>query len=303
MSNSTATMALASRLVTQAHVLQSRKLDDHARFIIGKDVSQKELFFENAWIGGAAPAQQGEEGADIPRQSINTVLRMAYRHLLFGTVIEASERQQNSDLTGYTDKIGERMAKSEWIKNQIMAADILNDGTDAAVTGFDGVPLFSASHQAGQAVWSNISTGLGVMSAALIQGMLWDIQRYHKDWTTNQPHFDEGKYRLITGQGTSPFKVREILNSHLKAGTGDNDKNVIQDVEYAGMNRYVTGTAAYLLPLNDNPIRRCVRKPWTMRHDHITGMQKFGYPKFWIGECDELRYWIGAAGCQYAAGA
>lgn len=146
------------------------------------------------------------------------------------------------------------LAASEVDGREIQAAAVFNDGF--SVNGYDGVPLFSASHPLHYAggVQSNLfSTAMALSVTALQEAT---IEMYGMVDDTGKPVSFEPNILLIPPK--LMYKAPEVLRGKMRSDTANNTENVF-DVMEGGLPqpivwRYLTSTTRWFLISRDNKL-------------------------------------------------
>jgi len=191
---------------------------------------------------GSAPTKG--EGAAIVYDDAREAWTARYTHETIALGFAITEEAFEDNLYDTFSKVrakglGRAMANTQ----QVKAAAPYNNAFSASFPTGDGVPLISASHPTRDAgLQSNLLTGQ--LSETAIENAFITITLEKDDrgiLTSNM-----AKRLVIPPQ--LQFTADRILNSPLRNGTSDNDKNVVKGMfDMVHVNRYLTSPTAWYI--------------------------------------------------------
>lgn len=302
MATTAATLPLHIRGLKEAIFIEAKKKYDFAGDILGKKMDTPALRETIATLSTLSPAVALAESAGIPIQSIGTTHKRNYDLVLYGTGVEITARAQRTDLTDSLGTVRDKLAGSYYKTRQIMASNLLNLGTTTTLSLF-GVPLFSASQPTDSGTWSNITSGGGPLSVSLVELMVDDVRRNHKEYTGSAPWAPPTSFDLILGSSNSELLAERILNTTLQQGTANNDINAVRKrLNLKRINPWLQGSMVVLLP-EENPLFWLEGAGMQIREDLTTGIGQAGHVKKYFMEFDATVGALLPHGVQYASGA
>ena len=277
------------------------------------DVEQSDRAFEEEVLFtgfGTAPVKG--EGAAVQYDDAQEGYTARYTHETISLAFAVTEEAMEDNLYDTFDKLRARgLARSMANTKQVKAADVFNNGFNAAYTGGDGVALFSGSHPVvGGGTQSNTLGATDLSEAALETALI----------TISKAKDDRGI--LIGLQAESlhvppdlAFTADQILNSAMSTTIGVNpttpangatNVNDINSIRNQGLvpggffvNRRVTDTNAWFLKTDcPNGTKMFVRAPLQtkMEPDFDTGNLRFKARERYSFGFSDWRGFYGASG-------
>ena len=162
---------------------------------------------------------------------------------------------------------------------QVKAANVLNNGFDAAFTGGDGVALFSTAHPLTSG-GSNSNTP--ATAADLNETSLESAVIQIAGWTDERGLLIAAKPRKLIIPPALMFVATRLLDSDLRVATADNDLNAIKHMgaipEGYAVNHFLTDSDAWFLTTDvPNGLKHFVRTPMStnMEGDFDTGNVRY----------------------------
>lgn len=173
-----------------------------------------------------APVKQ--QGAPIASDVSGEAGVARYVYVVYGTSFALTEElMEDGDHIGILKIQTTYLARSMYYTKELVCANVLNNGFNGAYAGYDGQPLFSASHVSGpNSLQSNTLQTATSLSQAGLEQMLSQI-RVAKDGRGKIIHLKPQKL-LVPPQ---LWAVAERLTaSPLQSGTANNDINAVKNV-------------------------------------------------------------------------
>lgn len=230
----------------------------------------------------------------IAEDTIEDGQEVTYTHKSYAKMISVERELADDDQYDIIEKLPRGLGRGCRVTIEETAASILNNAF--SVNGYDGVPLFSASHpllRGGTA--SNLMTGANLSDATLKLGLT-----QMRTQTVTQENFKmqaSAKQLIVTPD--NEFNALTILRSAQTSNTGNNDVNVIKDRLGVTVMDYLTDSNAWFLrdPRLSETIFFWRVKPEfksTEIFDNMVAKYR-GYCRFSVGYSD-WRGWLGNAG-------
>jgi hypothetical protein len=179
---------------------------------------------------------------------------------------------------------------------QVRAANVVNNGFNAAYTGGDGVPLFSDAHPlVSGGTNSNTQDTPADLSETSLENAVIQIAA----WTDERGLLIAAKPRKLVIPPALQFAATRILETQLRVGTADNDINAMYTnssiPEGYTVNHYLTDTDAYYLTTDvPNGMKHFERTALTtsMDGDFDTGNVRYkARERYSFGWSDPLGMW------------
>ena len=259
--------------------------------------SSDRSFEEETKLSGFANAPVKNEGAAIAYDNAQEAFTSRYNHVTialgFSLTEEAVEDNLYDSLSArYTKALARSMANTK----QVRAANVINNGFDAAYTGGDGVPLFSDAHPlVSGGTNSNTQDTPADLSEASLENAVIQIAA----WTDERGLLIAAKPRKLVIPPALQFVATRILETQLRVGTADNDINAMYTnssiPEGYTVNHYLTDTDAYYLTTDvPNGMKHFERTALTtsMDGDFDTGNVRYkARERYSFGWSDPLGMW------------
>ena len=259
--------------------------------------SSDRSFEEETKLSGFANAPVKNEGAAIAYDNAQEAFTSRYNHVTialgFSLTEEAVEDNLYDSLSArYTKALARSMANTK----QVRAANVVNNGFNAAYTGGDGVPLFSAAHPlVSGGTNSNTQDTPADLSEASLENAVIQIAA----WTDERGLLIAAKPRKLVIPPALQFVATRILETQLRVGTADNDINAMYTnssiPEGYTVNHYLTDTDAYYLTTDvPNGMKHFERTALTtsMDGDFDTGNVRYkARERYSFGWSDPLGMW------------
>ena len=194
----------------------------------------------------------------------------------FSITEEAMEDNLYDSLsTRYTKALARAMAYSK----QVKAANILNNGFNAAFPGGDGVSLFSTAHPL---VSGGTNSNRPSVATDLNETALENAVIQIAAWTDEKGLLIAAKPRKLIIPPALMFVATRLLETNLRVGTTDNDINALKNngaiPEGYTVNHFLTDPNAWFLTTDvPNGLKHFVRVPMStsMDTDFDTGNNRY----------------------------
>ena len=259
--------------------------------------SSDRSFEEETKLSGFANAPVKNEGAAIAYDNAQEAFTSRYNHVTialgFSLTEEAVEDNLYDSLSArYTKALARSMANTK----QVRAANVINNGFDAAYTGGDGVSLFNDSHPlVSGGVNSNTQDTPTDLNETALENAVIQIAA----WTDERGLLIAAKPRKLVIPPALQFVATRILETQLRVGTADNDINAMYTnssiPEGYTVNHYLTDTNGYYLTTDvPNGMKHFERTALTtsMDGDFDTGNVRYkARERYSFGWSDPLGMW------------
>jgi len=259
--------------------------------------SSDRSFEEETKLSGFANAPVKNEGAAIAYDNAQEAFTSRYNHVTialgFSLTEEAVEDNLYDSLSArYTKALARSMANTK----QVRAANVINNGFDAAYTGGDGVSLFNDSHPlVSGGVNSNTQDTPTDLNETALENAVIQIAA----WTDERGLLIAAKPRKLVIPPALQFVATRILETQLRVGTADNDINAMYTnssiPEGYTVNHYLTDTNGFYLTTDvPNGMKHFERTALTtsMEGDFDTGNVRYkARERYSFGWSDPLGMW------------
>jgi len=237
-------------------------------------------FEEETKLAGFSAAPVKNEGQAIAYDNAQEAWTARYNHetvaMGFSITEEAMEDNLYDSLsTRYTKSLARAMAYSK----QVKAANILNNGFNAAFPGGDGVSLFSAAHPL---VSGGTNSNRPSVATDLNETALENAVIQIAAWTDEKGLLIAAKPRKLIIPPALMFVATRLLETNLRVGTADNDINALKNngsiPEGYTVNHFLTDPNAWFLTTDvPNGLKHFVRVPMStsMDTDFDTGNNRY----------------------------
>jgi len=269
--------------------------------------SSDRAFEEEVMISGFGNAATKSEGAGVSFDSANEVYTSRYTMETIALAFALTEEAMEDNLYDTFAKLRAKgLARAMANTKQVKAADVFNNGFNAAYAGGDGDALFSASHATiGDGDQSNLLAAADLSEASLETALI-SISKIKDD-----------RGILIGAQAESlhipsdlAFTADQILNSALSttivSDSGVTNTNDINSIRNQGLvpggfyvNRRFTDTNAFFIKTDcPNGAKMFVRSPLQtkMEPDFDTGNLRFKARERYSFGWSDWRGFFGNAG-------
>jgi len=226
-------------------------------------------------IEGIGIAQVKDEQVGVSYGDLTQGYDKTFTHVTYGIGFRISEEMYDDDLYGVMKKAAQYLGRSMKLRIETSAANVFNNGFNSSYTGGDAKELFATDHPfaSGGTGRNELSTAADLSQASLEQAMT-DIESTTD--STGAPIALVAKKLLVAPANRWAASV--LLESQLKAGTSNNDKNVFLDLDLNYIvNHYLSDADAWFLLCDQNELKFWNRqKPKFQNGDDFdTGDAKF----------------------------
>ena len=237
-------------------------------------------FEEETKLSGFSAAPVKNEGQALQYDNAQEAWTARYNHetiaLGFSLTEEAIEDNLYDSLSArYTKALARAMAYTK----QVKAANVLNNGFNAAITGGDGVSLFSSAHPLiNGGSNSNVPSTPADLNETSLENAVIQIAA----WTDERGLLIAAKPKKLIVPPALQFVATRLLETELRVGTTDNDINAIKNngavPEGYAINHFLTDNNAWFLTTDvPNGLKHFVRSPLatSMDGDFETGNVRY----------------------------
>jgi len=250
-------------------------------------------------LEGAGIAQSKDEGDSINYVDLTQGYDESFTHTTFALGLRISREMYDDDLYGQMKKGATFLGRSIKQAMEVTGANIFNNGfTDAAAYhGGDSKPLFSASHPfARGGTGSNTPAAAADLSQTTLEAALTSFE----DTTDSDGLTIQVIPKTLLVPTALRWTASVLLESQLKSGVANNDKNPLLDLDLNYMvNNYLTDSDSWYILGDQNELMYYVRQAPKFGNDDDfdTGDAKFKVvSRFSAGWAD----WKGVYGVQGA---
>jgi hypothetical protein len=259
--------------------LEYAKYGEEHKEIFETETSERS-FEEETKLSGFTAAPVKNEGASLAYDNAQEAWTARYNHETiaqgFSLTEEAIEDNLYDSLSGrYTKALARSMAYTK----QVKAANVLNNGFNAAFAGGDGVALFSTQHPL---VSGGVNSNRPATNADLNETSLENAVIQIAAWTDERGLLIAAKPVKLVVPPALMFVATRLLETELRVGTADNDINAIKNNgSIPGgytVNHYLTDTNGWYLTTDvPNGMKHFVRVPLqnSMDGDFDTGNVRY----------------------------
>lgn len=245
-------------------------------------------------VSGTGVWEEKQPSAPIAEDEINMGQEVTYIHKSYAKMISVERELADDDQYSVIEKLPRSLGTGCRVTVETTAASVINNGF--ATNGYDGVPLFSASHpllRGGTA--SNLLTGADLVDASLKIG----IAAMRTNTLTQEGFKMQAEAKQLIVHPDNEFNALTLIHSALQAGTPNNDKNVIQSKLSVMVLDYLDDSDAWFLRdprLSETNFFWRVKPEFksTEIFDNLVAKYR-GYARFSVGYSD-WRGWIGNPG-------
>jgi hypothetical protein len=237
-------------------------------------------FEEETKLAGFSAAPVKNEGQAIAYDNAQEAWTARYNHETIAMGFSITEEAMEDNLydslsTRYTKSLARAMAYSK----QVKAANILNNGFNAAFPGGDGVSLFSTAHPL---VSGGTNSNRPSVATDLNETALENAVIQIAAWTDEKGLLIAAKPRKLIIPPALMFVATRLLETNLRVGTTDNDINALKNngsiPEGYTVNHFLTDPNAWFLTTDvPNGLKHFVRVPMStsMDADFDTGNNRY----------------------------
>jgi hypothetical protein len=236
--------------------------------------SSSKRFEKEQGMTGFALASVKDEGDSVDFARMVQGYQKEYNHTTYGLGAIITREMVEDDQYGIIQKIPQLLAEALSRTEETQATAVLNNGFDAAVTGADGVSLFSTAHpnagDSGGTQRNTPTTGADLTQTSLESAII-DIMDFRDE---NNQRMNFNAKSLIVSR-SDYFNATKILGTKYKVGAADNDINVISDLNIdLVVTNYLTDQDAWFVKTNaQNGLTFYTRRPAGIERDNDISTQ------------------------------
>lgn len=232
--------------------LAYREYPDEYTKIFDVETSKRQ-YEDTTQIEGIGIAQIKNEGAAVTYRDLTQGYNTRFTHVTYGLGMRVTREMYDDDLYSVMNKSAKYLGRSVKRRIETSAANVFNNAFAPAFAGGDGLELCSTIHPfAGGGTGRNELTVAADLSEASLRQALTDIE----DTTdaSGTPIALIAKKLLVASANRWTASV--LLESQLKSGTANNDKNVFQDLDLGyNVNHFLTDADAWFLLCDQNELK------------------------------------------------
>lgn len=250
------------------------------------------------WEEFSTPLTTVADGTNMPSiqyQKIHAGNKVEYIHHEFAAGFMVERKYMDDEQHQIVEKMTKDLSRAGRNKVESDAATFLNGMF--TVNGYDGVPLISKEHP--------LIDKAGTKCSNIIYSKTFDSATIQKAITLGKKQLDNAgkliqlKFDTIVVPPALEWKANEILNSTLKAGTNNNDKNVLTGMLKVVVCDFLSSdTAWFLLDSKRHQLNFFwrVKAEFGKEKDFDTLVSKYsGYMRYSCG-CSDFRGIVGCDG-------
>lgn len=199
--------------------------------IYKKETAIPRRFEDDSVLFGFGTAVEKGEGAPITYDEGGEAYQVRYLNKTYALAFALTEELiEDGDHISISSIYTQHLARAHRITEEIVHAAPLNNATNGAFVGGDGVTLLNTAHPlAGGGTFSNTLTTAANLSSAALEQLL--IQARTAPDERGNKLIAVKPLRLIIAPDNE-FNADRILNSTLRPGTANNDINAIRNMGY-----------------------------------------------------------------------
>ena len=202
---------------------------------------------QDSYESGFGMMPEKQEGVAATYDVIYPGIKETYTHKTYALGYELTEEavEDNLQTPETFNKLPMALSRSGEETVEVTAANIFNNGFSSSYNGFDGVPLFSASHPTlGAGVQANTPSTQADLSVTSLTAGLTAIEKYVDERGLKKPT----KAVLLVVPTDLWNTAEELLQSEYKPYVANNEVNALQkkDLQYFVWH-YLTDTDAWFL--------------------------------------------------------
>ena len=259
--------------------LEYARYGEEHKEIYDTETSERSFEEETKLSGfGAAPVKN--EGQAISYDNAQEAWTARYNHETVAMGFSVTEEAMEDNLyDSLSSRYTKALARAMSYTKQVKAANILNNGFNAAFTYGDGKPLFSTAHPlvSGGTNSNTPSTAADLNETALENAVIQIAA-----WTDERGLLIAAKPKKLVIPPAQMFVATRLLETSLRVGTTDNDINALKNngsiPEGYTVNHFLTDTNAWFLTTDvPNGLKHFVRVPLStsMDGDFDTGNVRY----------------------------
>ena len=260
-------------------------------FSIKKSTKAKEYDYH---VAGTGKWEEKLPSAAIAEDSIATGDEVTYIHKSYAKMISVEREMADDDQYNIIEKLPKSLGQGCRVTVEETAISVINNGF--ATSGYDSVPLFSASHPIiSGGVASNLMTAADLADTSLKLG----IAKMKTATLTEEGFKMQASAKQLIVHPDNEFNALTLIHSALVPGTANNDKNVLQDRLSLVVLDYLDDPDAWFLRdprLSETNFFWRVKPEFKSTEIFDNMVAKYrGYCRFSVGYSD-WRGWLGNTG-------
>jgi len=202
----------------------------------------------DAKLAGFGALQTQADGDEVSFDDPIAPITKSYTYFVRALAYRIHERLWRNDLYGEVDRFEDDLMDAARDDVENSAWDIFNNAFGTTNTGFDSLALISTAHTRldGGSNQANAPSTDEALSVTALHNALIKMNRWKNDRGRPRKH---NARRLIISPDLM-ITAYEILDSQLKPGTADNDRNVVVNrfgLEDPVVTPYISSTTAWFL--------------------------------------------------------
>lgn len=211
-------------------------------------IESKQAFEKVQGITGFPLAAVKEQGQEAVFSQMFQGFQQEYLHLTYSIGAVITREMVEDDLYNQISQIPKLLAESMRQTEEIVSTNTINNA--ATTTGPDGTTLISSAHPlvgTGSTVSNQPSVAADLVQTSMEQGII-DVMDFRDDQGLRLNLQVE---KILTGRGYY-FAARKILETQYETQTGNNDVNVISNMNIKPITtNFITDQDAWFLMTNN----------------------------------------------------
>jgi uncharacterized protein YbaR (Trm112 family) len=210
--------------------------------------SSDKAFEKEQGMSGFTVAGEKTQGDSVSFARLTQGFQKEYVHTTFGLGAIITREMQEDDQYNVISQIPTMLAEALRRTEETTHFAVLNNGFDAAITGADGVCLFSNAHPnagSGGGTQSNIASVAIDLTQTALENAYIDIENFRDE--NNQRISMPEKKKLVVSRADM-INSQKIIKTQYKVGSADNDVNILanSNIELI-MSNYLTDQDAWFI--------------------------------------------------------
>jgi len=197
-------------------------------------------------IEGIAAAPEKTEGASVNYASLTQGYKSTATHKTYSQGGRVTREAYDDDLYSvFREKLGTYLGRAIRQRQEVLAANVYNNGFSGSYLGADSTALFSTSHpfKSGGTYSNRLATNSD-LSSATMEDMLTLLETTQEANSINIQLIP----KLLLVAPANRWTASVLLESALKPGVANNDKNPLLDLDLNYMvNHFLTDTDAWFV--------------------------------------------------------
>lgn len=218
--------------------------DEYSKIVNVK--SSKKQYEKSTTIENVAAAPEKSKGEAVNFAVLTQGYDTTATHKTYAQGCRVEREAYDDDLyTVFRDKLGQYLARSMKQRAEVIAANIFNNGFSTSYLGGDGHELFDTDHPfASGGTYQNELTTAADLSQTSMEDMLTLLETAKEANSMNVMFIP----KMLLVAPADRWTASVLLESQLKAGVANNDKNPFLDLDLSYMvDHYLTDTDAFFV--------------------------------------------------------